>query len=559
MFQISIIKHTRSLVILLKKLALSFLIIGSIGLFLMACGTIQPTPLSPTATSTSTSEPISTHLTTLTPTPDLFDLLETYPSLETALANYKIDVQCSFPATDITNNAATITQLTDQLPMVEVALISITPTSAVSQLGLICDLQTGQVYFANPDAESYLLATSIGLMPATMENSNLSIVLPGQEAGSSQSPAAFTHPEYIPATGDAIPDFLTQKDPKNGRSIWMDEVDSIHLALNIKGIDPQSVNIKFLSWLHSIVTDTGAIEYRWGTVIESKDNPNVIYWAKYDDGAKEFTPRPDMRPASRPWHYGQLTIPNGLGDTVELRAYFPPGAEGQFVYLLDTSQQNSDQQPKVIAMFKPTLGEFRDMQGQELAQIVPDYYPGVAPSLEAFPEIKITDIPTIISDLRSKPSLLADADNPVPIEVFQGARFIGVTCNADVVNCEVAASAKVIDEGQWRYLAFIEVRNVDGSRGYLTTFIYDGIEKSTPKLFQFLLNDPHPMGAFCLRQGLGDPKHQAELEQKYPYSNHLLHQPDYQELLSEVLETGTIPAQLESTIILLTFFGASYH
>lgn len=542
----------------LDKVSIAVITIIGAVIFLSACSPSPTAQPSFTVTPTSTAAPTFTPLPSPTATPDLTNLVALQPSLLTALTDFQIGVQCSFPTTDTTDHAAYISQLIDQLPIVKAALVSISLSSAVAQFTLNCDPQTGQVYFASLDGKIYLLATEIGLMPAIMENGNLRIFLPEQKAGSSLSPAVFTHPEYMPAIGGAIPDFLTQKDPKTGTSLWTDEVNSIHLALNIMGIDPKSVNIKFLSWSHSIVIDTGAIEYRWGTVIESKDNPNVIYWARYDDGAKEFALRPDIRHDSRTWHYEKVTVPHGLDSTAILRAYFPEGSEKPFVYLADPNKKDGDGNPMVIGMFNPDRGVFLNLNNEVLVPPVPDYYPGVAPSLDKFPEIKITDIPAIISDLRSKPSLLADADNPVPIQVFQGARFIGVTCNADVVNCEVAASAKVLDEGHWAHLIFIEVRNADGSRGYLTGFIYDGLEFFSPGYFQLLLNDPHPTGAFCLRQGLGDPKYEAELAQKLPYSNHLLHQPDYQELLSEALETGTIPAQLESTIILLSFFGEGY-
>jgi len=356
--------------------------IGLGALVVSACAGVNH----PTATPGHTPD---THPTA----PQLVDLLASYNTLVTALNTTHItSIQCSFPQGDIAGHAAYIDALNVQLKTTDTAMQLIPSATDLSKYTLICDKQTTQVYFQSEDGK-ILIATQTGLMPGIIENGVVTMIQPPSptQENPTATPGVFSNPEYVPLAGGAPPSFLTDKDPKTGISEWDGEVASQQAALKNKGIDPSTVNILFMAWPNSALDQHQVPQYRWGSVLELKNKPNTIYWAQYDDGAKEFAIRPDMRPASRPWHYQEVTIPAWFGSSVSLVPYFPIWAEQPMVYLADSNTNNGLGQPKVIGVFNPALGKFIDLNGSVL--VPPTAIP--SPTPEASPTPALPSVPEL--------------------------------------------------------------------------------------------------------------------------------------------------------------------
>jgi len=175
-------------------------------------------------------------------------------------------------------------------------------------------------------------------------------------------------------------------------------------------------------------------------------------------------------------------------------------------------------------------------------EAIPNFYPGLAPTLEQFTEIGSTaDISKIIARLRSQPSLLTEGSDPIWTSVAQG-NSVAVGCNANydkIINCAVAASVKVFDQGQWRWLYIVELRNSDGSRGYLTGYIYDPVDQNGTKPYERMVANPTEPFVFLIRRDIVF----------HPYEEYNKHRPGVSELIEQLLQTQTVPPALEDQIV----------
>ena len=348
----------------------------------------------------------------------------------------------------------------------------------------------------------------------------------------------YAAPEYLPTSVGEVPESI--------QSEWRDQVASLNDALSAKGIDPATVNYLLVSWSKSFFNSAnGQLEYRWGTIIQLKSNPNVIYWARYTDGAKEFTLRPDMRPVSREWKFEQVTVPAGFGPTVQLRAYFPDGQDVPHVYLVDTSIVNAQGQPKVIAEFNRDTGIFYNTVSGEILTPPPPPEPKIAfappPSLEQFPWGEKTKLLDYIAWLRTQPSHLTPGSTEPSVSetvsnTFTGAAHVGIGCNENgIINCAPVAFLQFKDQGLDIHVIIWEIRNRDGSRGYLVNYFQDPQQVHGEQYYLDILAEPN--GRHGLTISMGVP-YAAQAIQTYKTS--LITQA-YKDFIAEWRSSGNIP------------------
>jgi hypothetical protein len=130
---------------------------------------------------------------------------------------------------------------------------------------------------------------------------------------------------------------------------------------------------------------------------------------------------------------------------------------------------------------------------------VPDIYPGIAPTQEQLPLWQVTDIPAIIAKLRQGPSLLSANATAPKISTFgEGTDNSGylLDCNeGGMINCAFAASGKVMKDSTEGDIVIAEVKNADGTRGYMPLLVNEG--KGFMGIYKNLLARPlGPMGIF---------------------------------------------------------------
>ena len=219
------------------------------------------------------------------------------------------------------------------------------------------------------------------------------------------------------------------------------------------------------------------------------------------------------------------------------------------VELIGGQKRTIDGKTYFSQWFNTTTGQWEDIPEVKAAFLasVPEFYPGLALSLDKFTELKSKDdIARIIAYLRSQPSLLTDGSEPFKTFVG-GSNTITIECNrSGKINCAVAASVKVFDQGHWRWLRIVEMRNNDAarSRGYLTGYFYDEVEATWTIGYDSMVKNPSGEIQWEVI-GILAPEFQA----LYPYEEHNIEQPGVSDLLDQLLKTQIIAPALESTII----------
>jgi hypothetical protein len=182
-------------------------------------------------------------------------------------------------------------------------------------------------------------------------------------------------------------------------------------------------------------------------------------------------------------------------------------------------------------------------------EAIPNFYHGAAPTLEQFPVVDKSDIPAIIDYLRSQPSVLTP-DSPAPKLVHMlksptGQGYFTGWCNADgLINCAPAASIQIKDQGIDPHILIWEIRNTDGSRGYLVDYYTDSYQFVMKKTYKGLVD--HPGSTFYMQVNTG---FETGLQHLYPYAMSLFQQPGYVEALQQWIDTGNIPEALEHLIV----------
>ena len=111
----------------------------------------------------------------------------------------------------------------------------------------------------------------------------------------------------------------------------------------------------------------------------------------------------------------------------------------------------------------------------------PEFYSGLAPTLEQFPVVDKADISAIVAALRAGPTLLDANAGPILVgEIMSrpdGYKYLTMYCNQDgIVNCAPAASIQFTDSinGAERnpHVIIWEVMTPNG-RGYIVGYAYD--------------------------------------------------------------------------------------
>jgi hypothetical protein len=183
---------------------------------------------------------------------------------------------------------------------------------------------------------------------------------------------------------------------------------------------------------------------------------------------------------------------------------------------------------------------------------LPDIW-GLAPSLDQFPAGKKEDISNYIAYLRSHPSLLTPGslapDISQIVSSSSGEAHFVVNCNMEgVVNCAPAATFQFSEQinGQTIDVHIIiwEMRNRDGSRGYLVEYNYDHSQFRGPKEYPRIVSNPSRPKEFIVDVGVA-----RSVQGEYSYMMSLFQQPGFMKTMQQWIDTGNIPEEMYDLIV----------
>lgn len=182
-------------------------------------------------------------------------------------------------------------------------------------------------------------------------------------------------------------------------------------------------------------------------------------------------------------------------------------------------------------------------------EAIPNFYPGLAPTLEQFTLVDKADIPGIIVYLRSQPSLVSpDAsavEVPQRLSSPNGSGHFVVGCSEG--SCVVAASIQIQDRGCQPHIVIWEVKTQNGGSGYLLGMISYPPEWNNTS-YNTVADESGKAGILIFTTGVGKP-----YQDKYPYVTYLVQQPGFWNAIDTWHTTGIIPPELETMIILETW------
>ncbi len=182
----------------------------------------------------------------------------------------------------------------------------------------------------------------------------------------------------------------------------------------------------------------------------------------------------------------------------------------------------------------------------------PDIW-GLVPTLAEFPAGVKADIPKYIAYLRSQPSLLTPGSPAAEVGQIvgtpPGASHFTVNCNWDeMVNCAPAAAFQFYEQVNGKtidpHIIIWEIRNSDGSRGYMMKYHYDSTMGDEGYEYPQIVADPTMSKTFTINTGV-DPRAQERLS----YIMFLLTQPGFMDAVQQWIATGIMPPELENMII----------
>jgi len=185
-------------------------------------------------------------------------------------------------------------------------------------------------------------------------------------------------------------------------------------------------------------------------------------------------------------------------------------------------------------------------------EAVPDFYPGVAPTLEQFPLVDRADIPAIIAYLHTQPSLLSPNAEPITLSPIMtdpnGTKHAAFSCNYDEVNCSPAASILYHDMVNGNavdvkaLILEVKTKNPGDGRGYIAKIMYVGDDIAS-YVYYFLSRDPKQ--PFILDVGVYGIKQQAS----HPYGYFLgQQQPGLLDAMVTLQKTGVWTPEAEQMI-----------
>lgn len=195
------------------------------------------------------------------------------------------------------------------------------------------------------------------------------------------------YPDYIPAQGGAIPDWL----------VPFAEIEnaSIKESLSKQGIDLNTVELETIHWY--AIGANNIPEMRWGTVAWANREHTAVYWTRYFDGIQELTPRFDRRPTgegARPWTWDTVTTDQGI-----FIAIYQEGSELPQLLVVDPSKEDAEKGVPVIGQFDTKSELIVDRLGNEVVS--------TTPTPEGNPEVKLNNINLEVIET-SNPSIIPD-------------------------------------------------------------------------------------------------------------------------------------------------------
>jgi hypothetical protein len=179
----------------------------------------------------------------------------------------------------------------------------------------------------------------------------------------------------------------------------------------------------------------------------------------------------------------------------------------------------------------------------------PGFYPGLAPTLDQFPLVDKADIPDFIEFLSAQDSLL-DPDSLAPailpvVHNASGEAYFTIECNSGgLINCAPAASFQIADQGLDVHIILWEIRNKDGSRGYLANYFYDSVQYADQNAYQRLVALPLISRDYIVITGVA-----GQYQAAFPYVMSLFQQDGYMQVIQEWINTGNIPQAMENMIM----------
>lgn len=183
-------------------------------------------------------------------------------------------------------------------------------------------------------------------------------------------------------------------------------------------------------------------------------------------------------------------------------------------------------------------------------EMAPNFYHGLAPTLEQFTLVDRADIPDIIDYLASQPSLLPPASKAIELSTIgppsrSGESHFSILCNyRGEINCVPAASIQIAEQGIDPHIIIFELRNKDGSRGYIPLYMYDSYQYYYIFGYQRLVANPFGSYDKMIQTGLT-----ADAMTRYAYTVFLFQQPGYLEAVQQWIDTGNVPEALKYMIV----------
>jgi hypothetical protein len=207
--------------------------------------------------------------------------------------------------------------------------------------------------------------------------------------------------------------------------------------------------------------------------------------------------------------------------------------------------------------FNTGTGEWEDIAEVKAAlqASLPDFYPGLAQTLDEFSPVNKADISAIIAALRAGPTLLDANAGPILIAQLMsrsdGYKYLTMYCNRDgIVNCAPAASIQFTDSinGQVRnpHVIIWEVMTEEGRR-YIQGYSYDPVEMHYQTQYNTLCTNPRGPQTFNFVVG-----YPSDEQSRKPYEYSQTQQPGFLDAMTGFSEKGIITPEFEALIMLTT-------
>ena len=170
-------------------------------------------------------------------------------------------------------------------------------------------------------------------------------------------------------------------------------------------------------------------------------------------------------------------------------------------------------------------------------------------TLQEFPSGTKADIPNVLAKLRAGSShLTAGSEAPYIAPMVSspsGEAHVSIECNANgQINCAPVAFMQFQEQGLDIHIIFWEIRNSDGSQGFLVAYTYDSQQYNGPFGYPRLVANPTGQSYLDIRTGVATKFHARR-----SYDLSLLAQPGFIEEIESFISTGNISNGLTNMIV----------